>query len=56
MDVYELLDRALKQFSPKEVGLALEVDPKTVRRWQIRETRPPAYVADAIRQPSQPGG
>ena len=56
MDVYELLDRALKQFSPKEVGLALEVDPKTVRRWQIRETRPPAYVADAIRQRLLPLG
>ncbi|GAB3505416.1 DNA (cytosine-5-)-methyltransferase [Pseudoxanthomonas daejeonensis] len=63
MDVYELLDRALKQFSPKEVGLALEVDPKTVRRWHLGETKPPAYVADAIRQrllplgepPSDPG-
>src|SRR5690606_15235316 len=50
MDVYELLDRALMQFSPREVGLALGVDPKTVRRWHARETEPKPYVADAIRQ------
>jgi DNA (cytosine-5)-methyltransferase 1 len=56
MDVYALLDRALKQFSHKEVGLALGVDPKTVRRWQTRETEPRAYVADAIRQRLLPMG
>jgi DNA (cytosine-5)-methyltransferase 1 len=56
MDVYELLDRALKQFSHKEVGLALGVDPKTIRRWQIRETEPKPYIADAIRQRLLPFG
>src|SRR5690606_17435577 len=56
MDVYELLERALKQFSHKEVGLALGVDPKTVRRWQIRETEPKPYIADAIRQRLLPLG
>lgn len=56
MDVYELLDRALKQFSHKEVGLALGVDPKTVRRWQTRETEPKPYIADAIRQRLLPLG
>lgn len=56
MDVYELLDQALKQFSPKEVGIALGVDPKTVRRWQIRETEPKPYIADAIRQRLLPLG
>lgn len=63
MDTYELIDLALKRYSPKEVAKALEVDPKTVRRWKIRETEPPAYVADAIRQrllplgvaPTEPG-
>lgn len=63
MDAYELLDRALKQFSPKEIGLALGVDPKTVRRWQVRESEPKPYIVDAIRQrllplghpPSDPG-
>lgn len=56
MDVYALLDQALKQFSPKEVGMALGVDPKTVRRWQIRETEPKPYIADAIRQRLLPLG
>lgn len=56
MDVYELLDRALAQFSPREVGLALGVTPKTVRRWQTRETEPKPYIADAIRQRLLPLG
>lgn len=56
MDVYALLDRALRQFSHKEVALALGVDPKTVRRWQVRETEPKPYIADAIRQRLLPLG
>ena len=56
MDAYELIDLALKRYSPKEVAKVLEVDPKTVRRWKIRETEPPAYVADAIRQRLLPLG
>jgi DNA (cytosine-5)-methyltransferase 1 len=63
MDAHELIDLALKGYSPKEVARELGVDPKTVRRWKIRETEPPAYVADAIRQrllplgeaPTEPG-
>lgn len=56
MDVYEVLDRALAQFSPREVGLALGVTPKTVRRWQTRETEPKPYIADVIRQRLLPLG
>lgn len=56
MDVYTLLDRALRRFSHKEVALALGVDPKTVRRWQVRETEPKPYIADAIRQRLLPLG
>lgn len=56
MDVYELLDQALKRFSHKEVAQALGVDPKTVRRWEIRETEPKPYIADAIRQRFLPLG
>lgn len=56
MDAYEIIDLALKRYSPKEVAKVLEVDPKTVRRWKIRETEPPAYVADAIRQRLLPMG
>lgn len=56
MDVYALLDLALRRFSHKEVALALGVDPKTVRRWQVRETDPKPYIADAIRQRLLPLG
>lgn len=56
MDVYELLDQALKRFSHKEVAQVLGVDPKTVRRWEIRETEPKPYIADAIRQRLLPLG
>ncbi|GAB6195773.1 DNA (cytosine-5-)-methyltransferase [Lysobacter xanthus] len=56
MDAYELIDLALKRYSPKEIARELGVDPKTVRRWKIRETEPPAYVADAIRQRLLPLG
>jgi DNA (cytosine-5)-methyltransferase 1 len=56
MDAYALIDLALKRHSPKEVARELGVDPKTVRRWKIRETEPPAYVADAIRQRLLPLG
>jgi DNA (cytosine-5)-methyltransferase 1 len=56
MDAYALIDLALKRYSPKEVARELGVDPKTVRRWKIRETEPPAYVADAIRQRLLPLG
>lgn len=63
MHAYELLDLAFLRYSPTEIARELGVDPKTVRRWKIRETEPPAYVADAIRQrllplgdaPSTPG-
>lgn len=56
MDAYELIALALRRYSPKEVAKVLEVDPKTVRRWKIRETEPPAYVADAIRKRLLPAG
>ena len=56
MNSLELIDLALKRYSPKEVAKALEVDPKTVRRWKVRETEPSAYVADAIRQRLLPLG
>lgn len=56
MDVYALLDRALRRFSHREVAQELGVDPKTVRRWQVRETEPKPYIADAIRQRLLPMG
>lgn len=56
MDTYQLIDLSLQRFSPKEVAQALGVDPKTVRRWQARETEPKPYIADAIRQRLLPFG
>lgn len=56
MDTYELIDLALTRYSPKEVASALGVDPKTVRRWHLRETEPKPYIADAIRQRLLPLG
>lgn len=56
MDTYELIDLALARYSPKEVAFALGVDPKTVRRWHLRETEPKPYIADAIRQRLLPLG
>lgn len=56
MNTYELIDLSLQRFSPKEVAQALGVDPKTVRRWQVRETEPKPYVAEAIRQRLLPFG
>lgn len=50
MDTYALLDRAIGLSSQKQVALVLGVTPKTVRRWQVRESDPPPYLADAIRQ------
>jgi DNA (cytosine-5)-methyltransferase 1 len=56
MNTYQLIDLSLQRFSPKEVAQALGVDPKTVRRWQTRETEPKPYIADAIRQRLLPSG
>lgn len=56
MNTYDLIDLCLQRFTVREVASALEVDPKTVRRWQARETEPKPYVADAIRKRLLPFG
>jgi len=50
MDTHALIDYALERYSPREVAMALGVDARTVRRWHARESDPPPYVSDAIRQ------
>lgn len=50
MDVYALLDEALSRYSQKQVADFLEVDTRTVRRWHVRQSEPPSYLGDAIRQ------
>ncbi len=46
----DLLRTARNQYSQKQLAEILEVDVRTVRRWEVRETDPPSYLSDAIRQ------
>ncbi|QSX78932.1 DNA (cytosine-5-)-methyltransferase [Agrilutibacter solisilvae] len=50
MDTHALIDYALQRYSPREIAMALGVDARTIRRWHARESDPPPYVNDAIRQ------
>jgi len=44
------LDAARKQHSQAEIARYLQVDPRTIRRWEARQSQPPAYVAAALQQ------
>lgn len=44
------LDAARKQHSQAEIASYLQVDPRTIRRWEARQSKPPAYVAAALQQ------
>lgn len=46
----ELLQAARNRYSQKAVAEMLDVDVRTVRRWELRECDPPPYLSDAIRQ------
>jgi len=46
----ELLRQARILYSQGEIANFLDVDTRTVRRWEIGENEPPTYLADAIRQ------
>jgi DNA (cytosine-5)-methyltransferase 1 len=50
MDVYQLIGAACDLHGQRKVAALLGVDARTVRRWQVRETDPPPYLSDAIRQ------
>jgi DNA (cytosine-5)-methyltransferase 1 len=45
-----LLRQARARYSQGELATLLEVDVRTVRRWEVRENDPPPYLADMIRQ------
>jgi len=45
-----LLKRARIRYSQGEIARLLDVDTRTIRRWEIGENDPPTYLADAIRQ------
>lgn len=46
----DLLRTARARFTQKQLAEILEVDVRTIRRWEVRENDPPAYLSDAIRQ------
>jgi DNA (cytosine-5)-methyltransferase 1 len=45
-----LLRQARIRYSQGEIANLLDVDVRTVRRWEVRDNEPPTYLADAIRQ------
>lgn len=45
----DLLKMARARYTQKEVSDILDVDVRTVRRWEGRESDPPSYLSDAIR-------
>ncbi len=46
----ELLRTARHRYTQKQLAEILEVDVRTVRRWEVGESDPPPYLSDAIRQ------
>jgi len=46
----DLLRTARTRFTQKQLAEILEVDVRTIRRWEVRENDPPTYLSDAIRQ------
>ena len=46
----DLLRQARTRYSQGELATLLDVDVRTVRRWEVRENDPPPYLVDAIRQ------
>lgn len=49
-NIRHLLASLRGRYNQRELARELRVDVRTVRRWQIGETDPPPYLADAIRQ------
>lgn len=49
-NVRHLLASARGRYSQTELAETLGINVRTIRRWEIGETEPPPYLADAIRQ------
>lgn len=48
--VYDYLKAARKQFTQVELARELEVDTRTIRRWEARQSVPPGYIIPALKQ------
>lgn len=53
-DVRDLLTSLRGRFNQRELAEALGITPRTLRRWEVGESDPPPYAADAIRQRLMP--
>lgn len=49
-ETMDLIKTARTLYSQKQLADILEVDVRTIRRWEVRECEPPRYLSDAIRQ------
>lgn len=49
-DVRKLLTTLRGRYNQRELAEAIGINVRTLRRWEIGETDPPTYAADAIRQ------
>ncbi len=49
-DALDLLKVARTRYTQKEISNILNVNVRTVRRWEVRQSDPPSYLADAIQQ------
>lgn len=52
--VYAYLQEALKSYSRRDLAAVLEVDSSTVRRWELKETKPKTYLAERLQQLIKP--
>ncbi len=46
----DLLRSVRTRYTQKEISEILDVDVRTVRRWEVGESEPPPYLSDAIKQ------
>jgi len=49
-DIHKLLGALRGRYNQREMAEALGITARTLRRWEVGETDPPPYAADAIRQ------
>ncbi len=46
----DMLKTARTRYTQKQLAEILEVNVRTIRRWEVQESNPPPYLSDAIRQ------